>query len=213
VSKRTQAIVLERRKPRQARAQLTRESIFEAAARIIEREGLNALNTNHIAERAGISIGTLYEYFPNKQAVLIAMARRRLAEDAAVVRQALLHAMDDPQASLIRLAVRTLVRLQQQRPKVRRAIMAVHLASGFSNEHAKPVQDVTQLLAENTSRIVGNGLAPLSQASLFVVSRAVMGVIRAAFEERSQLPGTEELENELVCLVEGYLGARQRPSA
>jgi AcrR family transcriptional regulator len=70
-----QAAVSSRRKPTQARARRTIETIFEATARIIERDGAKAVNTNLIAERAGIGIGTLYEYFPNKEAVLIAMAR------------------------------------------------------------------------------------------------------------------------------------------
>src|SRR6266516_4649370 len=77
MTKRKQAIVLSRRKPTQTRARITVETIFEATARIIERDGAGAVNTNAIAERAGISVGTLYEYFPNKEAVLIAMARRR----------------------------------------------------------------------------------------------------------------------------------------
>jgi AcrR family transcriptional regulator len=81
MTKRKQAVVLSRRKPTQARARLTIETIFEATARIIERHGAGAVNTNAIAERAGVSVGTLYEYFPNKEAVLIAMARRQLGED------------------------------------------------------------------------------------------------------------------------------------
>src|SRR5262245_64335397 len=87
-----QDIVLQRRKPTQARARATMETIFEATARIIERDGIAALNTNRIAERAGVGIGTLYEYFPNKEAILIAMARQRLAEDERLVRQALVAA-------------------------------------------------------------------------------------------------------------------------
>ena len=83
----------------QARARATMDTIFEATARIIERDGIAALNTNRIAERAGISIGTLYEYFPNKDAILIAMARRRLAEDERLVRQALAGAEVDQNVS------------------------------------------------------------------------------------------------------------------
>ena len=63
MAKDRQDIVLQRRKPTQARARATMDMIFEATARIIERDGIAALNTNRIAERAGVSIGTLYEYF------------------------------------------------------------------------------------------------------------------------------------------------------
>jgi AcrR family transcriptional regulator len=104
MAKKPQAAVLPRRTPRQPRAGATIEAIFEATARIIEREGIAALNTNHIAERTGIGIGTLNEYFPNTEAVLIAMARRRLAEDARNVRQA--PAMEDPRHRWYALSVR-----------------------------------------------------------------------------------------------------------
>jgi AcrR family transcriptional regulator len=73
----------QRRKPKQARSRATWEAIVEAAAQILERGGADALNTNDVAERAGVSIGTLYQYFPDKLAILLAASRRLLASDAA----------------------------------------------------------------------------------------------------------------------------------
>jgi AcrR family transcriptional regulator len=73
----------QRRTPRQARSRATFEAIVEAAAQILERRGADALTTNHVAERAGVSIGTLYQYFSDKRALLLAAARRDLAPDAA----------------------------------------------------------------------------------------------------------------------------------
>ena len=203
-----QDIVSQRRKPTQARARATMDMIFEATARIIERNGIAALNTNRIAERAGISIGSLYEYFPNKDAILIAMARQRLAEDERLVRQALAGPGADQNVSLARRAIHALVALHEHRPKVRRAIMAVHLAHGFGSEHARPVQEIAELIVQRNTRLLGDKTAAvLDHASHFVITRAVIGVIRAAFEERSLLPGTTSLEDELVRLVEAYLAA------
>ncbi|MBD3258643.1 TetR family transcriptional regulator [candidate division GN15 bacterium] len=65
-----------RRHPEQARSQETVRAIMEAAADIISREGYARASTNRIAQRAGVSIGSLYQYFPNKQAILV-----RLLED------------------------------------------------------------------------------------------------------------------------------------
>src|SRR5215475_9597924 len=118
MAKDRQDIVSQRRKPTQARARATIDMIFEATARIIERDGMAALNTNRIAERAGISIGTLYEYFPNKDAILIAMARQRLAEDERLVRQALTGPEADQDVSLAREAIHALVALHEDRPLV-----------------------------------------------------------------------------------------------
>lgn len=71
-----------RRKPRQARSRETLDILLEAAAQVFSREGISA-TTNRIAERAGVSVGTLYQYFPDKHAMLRAVAGRhvRAAED------------------------------------------------------------------------------------------------------------------------------------
>ncbi|HLK25692.1 MAG TPA: helix-turn-helix domain-containing protein [Caulobacteraceae bacterium] len=73
----------QRRSPKQARAKATVAAILEAAAQILERRGADGLTTNGVAERAGVSIGTLYQYFPDKHAILIAAAKRELAEATA----------------------------------------------------------------------------------------------------------------------------------
>jgi AcrR family transcriptional regulator len=73
----------ERRRPRQARSRATWEAILEAASQILERRGPAALTTNAVAERAGVSIGTLYQYFADKRAILVAAAQRELSAGAA----------------------------------------------------------------------------------------------------------------------------------
>jgi AcrR family transcriptional regulator len=61
------------------------QAILEAAAQVFERHGYAAGTTNRIAERAGVSIGTLYQYFPNKDAILVALVHQHLAESTAVL--------------------------------------------------------------------------------------------------------------------------------
>jgi len=65
-----QARVQPRKSPRQARSRETRRAILEAAARVLRAEGPAAFNTNRVAEVAGVSVGSLYQYFPNKAALL-----------------------------------------------------------------------------------------------------------------------------------------------
>jgi AcrR family transcriptional regulator len=62
-----------RKKPVQDRSQITVEAIVDAAARIFSERGFNATTTNHVAEVAGVSVGSLYQYFPNKLALLAAV--------------------------------------------------------------------------------------------------------------------------------------------
>ncbi|WP_016696820.1 TetR/AcrR family transcriptional regulator [Actinoalloteichus spitiensis] len=67
-----------RKRPRQQRSRHTVEVILEAAAQLFHRDGYGATSTNHVAERAGVSIGSVYQYFPNKDALLLALAERHL---------------------------------------------------------------------------------------------------------------------------------------
>jgi AcrR family transcriptional regulator len=73
------AAVTPRKQPRQARAQATIEAILEAAAQLLVDDGVEAASTNRIAERAGVSVGSLYQYFPSKEAVLFALVDRHVA--------------------------------------------------------------------------------------------------------------------------------------
>ncbi|GLR11658.1 TetR family transcriptional regulator [Chitinimonas prasina] len=76
----------QRRQPCQARAQMKVALIFEATLRILEQEGEAALNTNRIAAVAGISIGTLYQYFPDKDAVLVALVQEEISRCCDAIR-------------------------------------------------------------------------------------------------------------------------------
>src|SRR4029079_13393163 len=89
MAKRSQAVGIKRRTPRQVRAGETVSTILEAAAQLLEAGGLAGFTTNAVAERAGVSIGTLYQYFADKQALLRALAEREIATTLAAVAKAL----------------------------------------------------------------------------------------------------------------------------
>jgi AcrR family transcriptional regulator len=110
---------LPRKQPRQARAQHTVDAIIEAAARILEEQGHGGFTTNAVAELAGVSIGTLYQYFPDKDALLGALIGRKTAglvegAEAACMLAAGQQALD----ALVRAAVRHQVR----RPRLARLL-------------------------------------------------------------------------------------------
>lgn len=69
----SQVNVNPRKFPRQARARATVEAIIVATAQLLEKEGFEALTTARVAERAGVSVGSLYQYFPNKRALAAAV--------------------------------------------------------------------------------------------------------------------------------------------
>lgn len=73
------------RKPQQARAKATVDAIIEAGFIAVSQRGSGATTTRHVAEIAGISVGSLYEYFPNKEAIFAAMSERFVAEALAMI--------------------------------------------------------------------------------------------------------------------------------
>ena len=78
---------LRRRQPTQRRAQETVEAILDAVIRLLKRGGLSAITTNSIAETAGVSIGSVYQYFPDKQAIFIALHERHIHQVDQVLRR------------------------------------------------------------------------------------------------------------------------------
>ena len=67
---------LARKRPKQGRSKFTVDSILEAATRILIADGYASFNTNRVAEVAGVSVGSLYQYFPNKEAIVAALWER-----------------------------------------------------------------------------------------------------------------------------------------
>lgn len=74
-----------RKMPTQTRSQVTVDAIFEATIQVLSQSGATTLTTNHIAERAGVSVGTLYQYFPGKEALLYALVGQHLERASEAV--------------------------------------------------------------------------------------------------------------------------------
>jgi AcrR family transcriptional regulator len=108
-----------RKTPGQRRSAATVEAIIEAAARIQETKGLEGYTTNAVADRAGASIGTLYQYFPNKDAITRALIEREL--DALLADVAAVEAETDGRTGLQRL-IDAAVRHQLGRPALARLL-------------------------------------------------------------------------------------------
>lgn len=160
-----------------------------------------------MAERAGISIGTLYQYFANKEAILCAMARRELQEAGAAVLAAISGSAGTSQADPVRLAIRALISAFAHRREVRRIAMDTLASEGFGAELGENVEKVAQMLAAESGRLLPGQDGPIPASSLFVLTRAVNGVLRAAAQEESPYLGTPEFEDNLVRLVQSYLAS------
>ena len=114
-----------RKQPLQQRSQATVEDILTAAAQVFEAYGYAAGTTNRIAECAGVSIGTLYQYFPNKEAVAVALLERHLAEGMRRLREWVGRAVAEPGGlhDALRVFVEGMIDLHADRPRLQHILL------------------------------------------------------------------------------------------
>ena len=108
-----------RKQPRQARARHTVEAIIKASARILEEQGHGGFTTNGVAELAGVSVGTLYQYFPDKNALLGALIGR---ETACLVEEAEAASLMETEHEALDTLAQAAVRHQVRRPRLARLL-------------------------------------------------------------------------------------------
>ena len=106
----------------QARSRATVEARVEATARILVRDGFERASTNRIAEEAGVSVGSLYQYYPSKEALVAAVIARHNRALMSVVREALAQVEDLPLEVGVRALVAAAVKAHRLDPKLHRVL-------------------------------------------------------------------------------------------
>ena len=172
---------LHRRRPKQRRAQQTVDAVLDAVIRLLKREGFGAVTTNRIAEVAGVSIGSVYQYFADKQAIFVALHQRhidqidrmvetKLIEHAAATLDVLMRAMiegmidahsADPELYEL-LATEVPHRADGTRAFAQRLHGAFRLALSSRAHELKKGRDL-----DNRAFVVANMVDSLSHAALF----------------------------------------------
>jgi hypothetical protein len=112
-----------RKRASQRRSRATVSAIVEATARILVREGFDKASTNRIAEVAGVSVGSLYQYFPSKEALVVAVIDRHNREIMQVVCGELAEAMSLPVEKAVRKMVTVAVKAHRVNPKLHRVLV------------------------------------------------------------------------------------------
>ena len=210
--------VRKRRVPRQRRASDTVEIILEAAAQVLEAGGLPAFTTNAVAQRAGVSIGTLYQYFANKDVLIVALARQEVRNALQSVGRAM---QGDPELGTadlgtgvegrVRAMVRAAIHAFRGRQRARKAVLEAVLSQGH---HAELMLPVVAFIAQNRGGAAPQAVfATMTPIQMFVMSRAVIGVLRAAVLEEQPFFKSRPYEDELVRLVLAYVGSITKEAA
>lgn len=194
-----------RKKPAQARSEQTVATIIEATAQVLDREGESALTTNRLAERAGFSIGTLYQYFPNKDSILRLLAERERDR----VERAIIAVIRDPDAAGLEPVMRAIIAVAigsfGNRVQLRRLILLRFLKSDLAATVGGTIDAIGRLIAEAVTRHGGPEMRPLDGARAYVLTRALTGAIRGAVLENSPLLHSEAFKEELVRMALAYL--------
>jgi len=192
-----------RKAPRQARSRATIDAMLDAAAHILGDRGWTGLTTNAVAETAGVSIGSLYQYFPNKLALIEAVRRRHFDEVLAVLRAAADDRMTRRQR--VEALVDGMIAVHSRYPAAHRVLLeesprgedsrGTH--DRFETECRKGYEALVKANARGTTDV---------RVGAQVLADAVAGAVHEA--ARQGTLGSPVMRQELIVLVDAYFRSR-----
>jgi len=201
----SQVAVTQRKRPVQSRSRATVEAVLAAAARILEDQGLSGFNTNAIAERAGVSVGSLYQYFPSKDAILVALMEQSLTLFYEDLSAAIDRARGPGLADDLKFMLKAGLMSHLRRPNLMRLLegefqrLEAHVDKGST--HVAVGQATIRLLERYQDRIRTGDLTVMA-ADVGAIARVLM---RAA-GERMEADWEAVIDRTARAMV-GYLGA------
>ncbi len=192
-----------RKAPRQRRSAATVEVILEAATRVLARESLEGFNTNRIAAVAGVSVGSIYQYFPNKAALVSALIDRAQAALAASLRRLLLDTEGGSLADSLRAVAALAVAQQYANPVLAAALDHEERRLPMQPRHKasedEAVRCVKRLLRRHAGELPARLPASAARDCL-VITKAL---VDASAGHRAAPP--RDLQRRVVRALTGYL--------
>ncbi|MCG8286195.1 TetR/AcrR family transcriptional regulator [Acinetobacter seifertii] len=138
-----------RKRPHQARSVATFEAILEAAARILESFlGFAGFNTNAVAELAGVSIGSLYQYFPSKEALIVELIRRERAKLSNCIIEAIGQNDAADLKEKLKLIIQAAVQHQLSRPQLARTLEFASEIIGKDTEESEHQHELETIISD-----------------------------------------------------------------
>ncbi|WNZ43607.1 TetR/AcrR family transcriptional regulator [Leptolyngbya boryana CZ1] len=192
-----------RKQPKQERSQVTVEAILSATAHILTENGYDHLTTNRVAERAGVSIGSLYQYFPNKEALIFALAEHHANEMVQLAKQHLEGLSDRTIPEVLRQIIKAALAAHAVNPKLHRVLheQIPHSEVMKRLDQAKIENLLQSFLAQRSDQLRPKNL----ELAVFMVERTIRALIHGAMIDHPELLKTGELEQELTLMLSAYL--------
>lgn len=201
------AVILEPRKsPVQARSVASVDAILMATIQVLLHVGKERLTTTRVAMRAGVSVGTLYQYFPNKKALLQAALKRHLTEVAEAVE---LVCREQEGRTLRQMATALITAFLEAKMKAGKTSIALYSVSS-DVDGAKIVQGIGNRLTKAIVRMLRTASNPLATDPQLVASMlqgSMSGVSRILLESSNLEQQVDILREEMIFVACAYLDA------
>jgi AcrR family transcriptional regulator len=193
-----------RRNPKQRRSQQTVEAVLDAVVRILKREGPGAVTTNRIAEVAGVSIGSVYQYFPDKNSIFIALHERHVQEVDRRLQSTLIEHASAPLEVLVRALIQTMVDVHLPDPELFELLLTrVPHHPGPTKAFGTRLQGVIRLAIASREREL-NARRNLDRV-VFVVTHMIEALTHAAVLHRPPGISLDSAIEEISSAVLVYL--------
>ncbi len=197
-----------RKRPRQTRSKATVDSILEATARVLVASGFDGLTTNAVAEQAGVSIGSLYQYFPNKEALVAAMIEHHLDTKNAMTMSELQRVATLPFAQAVRVMIELTIENYRKQPELKRVLIEqvprVGRMAKVAALHTGTLQMITALFSARQSELTVRD----PDTAAFIVMSSIEAICqKAALFEPARLRDPA-LVDEATMMVTRYLGLK-----
>ncbi len=196
-----------RKKPRQERSLATVDAILDATARVLCTTGYDRASTNRIALAAGVSVGSLYQYFPSKEALVAALAARHMAAMTALVRAKLSEVAKAPMAAAVRTIIMAMFEAHAVDPRLHKVLIEEVPRIGRLENLRGVERDVETLvgafLEARKSELRRTNLETVAMLLVTVVEAATHAAVLAELEPAR----SRAVADELTDLVLRYLVA------
>jgi AcrR family transcriptional regulator len=193
-----------RKKPQQRRSRITIDAVFEATIQVLLERGLDGITTSQIAERAGVSVGSLYQYYPNKRALLAAVVSRHVGEVVDATIRACQSAHGKTIGEMCATMMSAFVDAKTRRPEVSRAL---YLPSAAVNADEIVKQKSSRCAQAVHDMLITASDARFAEARLVsgMLIASIVGPTKATIEGGGDRTSFERLKSHLIALSVGYL--------
>jgi AcrR family transcriptional regulator len=196
-----------RRDPSQARAKQTVDVIIEAAGQLLVAHGRAAVTTNAVAERAGVSIGSLYQYFPNKESIFSALQERHRDQVMPLIHHALAH-LSDPGVDLVDGIValmRAMAELHKGNP-ARMRVLVEELREEADSVNIDPFAKAMVAILRQRTRRPTEMLRPIAWLTCLTVTHVGRTLVH-----RPPALDIASVLDALACMLRGLFAGLEQP--